>query len=153
MSTSGAFVLISLTFLHGFFMTGGINEETGWRGFALPRLQARYPVIVAVVVVWFFWALWHIPYDLGTGTPLESILLNRILHNFVFAVILAWLYNRTNGSLMAPAIFHPAMNAFGDALPRTDASTAILVAVAIVAIMTDRMWEKLPADSRAVTRI
>jgi membrane protease YdiL (CAAX protease family) len=56
----GAAVFLLLEFLRGFLMTGGINEESGWRGFALPRLQARYPVIISAGIVWFFWALWHL---------------------------------------------------------------------------------------------
>jgi len=51
----GAAVYLLLDFLHGFLMTGGINEESGWRGFALPHLQARYPVIISAMIVWFFW--------------------------------------------------------------------------------------------------
>ncbi len=143
-------VLTGLVFLHGFLVAGGINEESGWRGFVLPRLQARFPVIVAIAIVWFFWALWHVPYDIGMGTPLESILLNRILHNFVFAVFMAWMYNRTRGSLLAPALFHPAMNTFGDTLPRTDAATVLFVTLAIAVILRDRMWQKLPEDNQSV---
>lgn len=143
-------VVIGVTFLNGFLISGGINEETGWRGFVLPRLQARYPVIVAVVIVWFFWALWHIPYDIGQDVPLESMLFNRIVLNFVWAVLAAWLYNRTNGSLLAPAIFHPAMNAFGDALPRTDTATILFLVLVVTVIIHDRMWEKLPSERLAV---
>ena len=47
-------IIISLTFLHGFFYAGGINEESGWRGFALPRLQKNYCPLIASAIVWFF---------------------------------------------------------------------------------------------------
>lgn len=149
-SISEVMVLIVLTFSQGFLVNGGINEETGWRGFVLPRLQARFPVIVAAVIVWFFWALWHIPYDLGNNTPLESILFNRIVLNFIWAVLFVWVYNRTRGSLLAPAIFHPAMNTFGEFLPRTDAATVIFILLVIIVIVYERMWKKLPDDNPAV---
>ena len=44
-------VLLVLEFLRGFLLTGGINEESGWRGFVLPRLQSRYPVIISAGIV------------------------------------------------------------------------------------------------------
>jgi membrane protease YdiL (CAAX protease family) len=150
MSISGAIVLISLTFLQGFLVSGGINEETGWRGFVLPRLQARYPVLVAAAIVWFFWALWHIPYDLGNNTPLESILFNRIVLNFIWAVLFVWVYNRTRGSLLAPAIFHPAMNTFGEFLPRSGVATVLFIILVIIVIVSERMWKKLPDHDPAV---
>ncbi len=103
-----------LEFTHGFLYTGGINEESGWRGFALPHLQARYPVILSALIVWFFWAAWHIPYDIGNQVPVEWMLQNRILWNMVVSIIMAWLYNRTNGSILAPALFHVSMNTFGN---------------------------------------
>jgi len=143
-------VLITLVFLHGFFMAGGINEETGWRGFVLPRLQACMPVMAAVAILWFFWALWHIPYDVGRGLPTESIVQNRIFLNFIWTVLMVWLYNRTRGSLLAPVLFHPAMNAFGSYLPRTDAGTAILIVLALLVIWRERMWQTLPAAHPAV---
>lgn len=139
-----------LTFLSGFLCSGGINEESGWRGFALSRLQARYPVIVSIAIVWFFWALWHIPYDIGQHVDVIWMLLNRTLFTFIFSVLFAWVYNRTKGSILAPAIFHASMNTFGNNLPFTTASVVLYAAVAIFAILHERMWKKLPAASPAV---
>ena len=36
-------------------------EEIGWRGFALPRLERRFPPFVASLIVAGIWALWHLP--------------------------------------------------------------------------------------------
>jgi membrane protease YdiL (CAAX protease family) len=144
---AGTFLV--LEFLRGFLMTGGINEESGWRGFALPRLQARYPVIVAAGIVWFFWALWHLPYDIGRGDKVAWILENRLFWNLLFSILMVWLYNRTHGSLLAPALFHPAMNAFGNQFSLTTAGRILFIGLAIFAIVSDRMWEKLPEENPA----
>ena len=146
----GAAIFLLLEFLRGFLMTGGINEESGWRGFALPRLQARYPVIVSAGIVWFFWVAWHLPYDIGRGVQIAWILENRLVWNLMVSIIMTWLYNRTNGSILAPALFHPAMNAFGNQFSVTIASRVLIIGLAIIAIVSDRMWKKLPSDHKAV---
>ena len=148
-----AAIFLLLEFLYGFLMTGGINEESGWRGFALPRLQARYSVITASVIVGVLWALWHLPYDLAPenrGISLIWFLEFRFFWRVVFAVILAWIYNRTNGSLLAPVLFHPAMNAFGNAFFVTVLNKVLFIALLILVIVSDRMWKKLPSDHPAV---
>jgi membrane protease YdiL (CAAX protease family) len=149
-SAGGAVAAAALTFLNGFFFAGGINEETGWRGFALPRLQSRHSPLAAASIVWLFWALWHLPYDLASGEPALQVLQNRVFFNFLWSVLFAWVFNNAKGSVLAPALFHPAMNTSGDVLPRTDAATALFVIIVAFAILRDRMWRRLPADHCAV---
>ena len=145
----GAAVYLFLEFSKGFVLTGGINEESGWRGFAVPRLQARYPVIVAGLIVGYLWAFWHLPYDIGEGVPTAWILQNRLFWTPLFGIIMTWLYNRTNGSLLAPALFHPAMNTFGNNFLITPVGNILFIGLAIYAIVSDRMWKKLPQDHLA----
>jgi len=151
MSLKTIAIYLLLDYMRGFLLTGGINEESGWRGFALPRLQARYPVIVSAVIVWFFWALWHLPYDIGRSISLFEMLENRIVWNLAVSIIMTWLYNRTHGSILAPALFHPAMNTFGNQFSVNITSQILLIVVALFAIIYDRMWEKLPKDNPAST--
>jgi membrane protease YdiL (CAAX protease family) len=65
---------------------------------------------------------------------------------------MTWLYNRTNGSLLAPALFHPAMNAFGNNFSITPVGYVLFIGLTIYAIVSDRMWNKLPANHPAVFR-
>ena len=146
----GAAGFLFLEFSKGFVLTGGINEESGWRGFAIPRLQARYPVIVAGLIVGYLWAFWHLPYDIGEGVPTSWLLQNRLFWTPLMGVLMTWLYNRTNGSLLAPALFHPAMNAFGNNFSITPVANILLIGLTIYAIVSDRMWQKLPSDHPAV---
>jgi membrane protease YdiL (CAAX protease family) len=136
----------ALLFLYGFFFAGGVNEESGWRGFALPRLQRKYCPLVAALIVWVFWALWHLPADLASDDPASSTLTNRLLFNAIWSILFAWVFNRTKGSLLAPAIFHPAMNASGMLLPKTDAAKVLFIMLTLVAIVSDRMWRRLPEE-------
>jgi membrane protease YdiL (CAAX protease family) len=71
-----------------------------------------------------------------------------LFFNLLASILLAWVYNRTNGSILAPALLHPAMNASG--FPVTTAGTILQAGVVIFAILYDRMWKKLPSDHPAV---
>ena len=66
------------------------------------------------------------------------------------SIIMAWLYNRTNGSILAPAIFHPAMNTFGNQFTVTNVGRVLILCLTISVIIYDRMWERLPEESLAV---
>lgn len=135
-------VLAVLTFLHGFLFAGGLNEESGWRGFAIPRLQLSFSPLAAACIVWFFWALWHLPYDISSGDGVSSILTNRLGFNLIWSVLFVWIFNRTQGSILAPAVFHPAMNTFGELLPRTHVATLLFVLLAVGVVLSDRMWRR-----------
>jgi uncharacterized protein len=89
----------------------GLFEEVGWRGFALPRLQRRLDALWAALVLGVIWALWHLPElisDPGQRPPLQFFV--WILAE---SVILAWLYNSTDGSLPIVIICHAAINTAG----------------------------------------
>ena len=67
------------------------------------------------------------------------------------SIIMTWLYNRTHGSILAPALFHPATNTFGNVFSINIVSRALIIGLAIFAIVYDRMWERLPEDILAVS--
>ena len=146
--------LALITFVHVLFYTGGINEESGWRGFALPRLQIRFSPLVACLVIWVFHLLWELPFDTVFSDSSWPVI-SRLVWMPSWSVLFVWLYNRTKGSILAPVMFHASMNAMNPLmriLPPTDAGTLVLVAFAVVAVVYDKMWRKLPAGSLAVYR-
>lgn len=44
-----------------FLDAGALFEENGWRGFALPRLQARYGPLLGTAILGVLWSGWHMP--------------------------------------------------------------------------------------------
>jgi membrane protease YdiL (CAAX protease family) len=141
-----------ITFLSVFFFTGGINEESGWRGFAIPRLQNKYNPLIACLIVWCFHMLWELPGDvIFSGSPWPAM--SRLVWMPSWSVLFVWVYNRTNGSILAPVLFHASMNAMNPlmgVLPPTNIGTGLLVALALFAILYDKMWNKLPDTHPAV---
>jgi membrane protease YdiL (CAAX protease family) len=152
--SQGADLAFSLfiTFFSVLLFSGGINEESGWRGFAQSRLQVKYSPLVANLILWFLMVIWHIPNDIVQYRYGGYILVRIALYPFI-TILFGWVYNRTKGSILAPAIFHASMNSMNPLMgvfPITTAGNILLVSLAVIALVYDRMWKKLPSDHPAV---
>lgn len=89
-------------------LTYGIGEETGWRGYALPRLQKNRSALSATLILWVFWAVWHLPAFFYVYDP--KIIIGFLLGLLAGAIVFTWLYNSTGGSIFMVALFHGVFN-------------------------------------------
>jgi membrane protease YdiL (CAAX protease family) len=87
------------------------GEEIGWRGFALPRLAARFGLRTASLILGVIWAVWHLPqfYIAGADTYQQSFLV-WAPQVVAMSIALAWLYARSGGSLLLVMLMHSAIN-------------------------------------------
>jgi membrane protease YdiL (CAAX protease family) len=91
-------------------MAGPIGEEPGWRGFALPRLQAHFGPLPGILLLGALWALWHAPLFLvpswnGASPPIYFLLVAA------FSFVMALCFNLSNGSILVAVLLHAVFNA------------------------------------------
>lgn len=87
------------------------GEEIGWRGYALPRLLQRMGFAGGSVLLGVIWATWHLPLfflpgadTYGQSFPVWALQVTAL------SVAFAFLYVRTNGSLLLTMLMHSAVN-------------------------------------------
>lgn len=88
-----------------------VGEEIGWRGFALPHLQAGYNSLIASLILGVLWAGWHLAN--ATIPGLEYYLYGfPAFLCFVVAqtILFTWLANHTRASILLAWIFHASIN-------------------------------------------
>lgn len=91
-------------------LVAGLGEEIGWRGYALPRLQNAYGIVLGTIVLAFAHMFWHLPtYWLGQGMH-NVPLLWVFAFLFPFSFILTWLYNAGRGGLLFAIFGHGLSN-------------------------------------------
>ncbi|MBN1432105.1 MAG: CPBP family intramembrane metalloprotease [Methanomicrobiaceae archaeon] len=150
-------VIIALGYVT--LVRGPLREEIGWRGFALPRLQYLYSPLVGTLLLGIIWTIWHLPlhlngvYGNGMGGFIE-----RFYFNIGVTFLFTWIYNHTKGSLLMTTFFHTSVNTTATVLLIPAAITgpyylvfcALVNIGAVIVILADRMWKKLPGDHEAV---
>jgi uncharacterized protein len=81
-------------------------EEFGWRGLALPLLQARWNALASSVVLGLVWGVWHLPLMVAYGDPLVPYLLLIVPQT----VLMTWVVNSARGSMLLAMLFHAGLN-------------------------------------------
>jgi membrane protease YdiL (CAAX protease family) len=123
-------------------LTWGLGEEVGWRGFALPRLQANRSALTATIILGVFHAFWHLPalfykdayMAMGLAAGVPMLLLSVI----AAAIVFTWIYNSTRGSLLMVIVFHALFDwlsvskAGGASAPALMSAAVMIWAVAVV---------------------
>jgi len=104
------------------FLTSGLGEEPGWRGYLWPYLRSRMPSGRAVWTLGVAWAVWHYPLTvfyavtaMGEASPLQAAvtvalsLVGQTLSLVGMTHLYVWLYERT-GSLFLAMFLHAVSN-------------------------------------------
>jgi uncharacterized protein len=100
-------------------LTGPTGEESGWRGFALPRLLERYSPLKAGLVLGLMWSFWHLGMWLVasgyTGTTLLVYILEFTVTIVALNLLMVWIYQHVPDSLAPMIVVHFVFN-FGSML-------------------------------------
>lgn len=125
----------------------GFGEEVGWRGFAQPVVARRRSALGAALVVSVIWAGWHLPLFGITATYRAMPAIGFVgfaLSMVAGALVLAWLYLHSRGSILVVAVFHAAFD-----ITITTPSTTTLIPTLMGAVITIAALAVIPSLARA----
>ena len=122
-------------------------EEPGWRGFALPRMEAAYGPLAGTLLLGFLHGIWHLPvYFLVSGPaamgPFDIVnVVTNTISIMALTIFWNWVFNNAGGSILIAILLHAASNATGqvaaellpDLPPNFD--RAMLVAYLVVTVL------------------
>ena len=89
-------------------LDGPMGEEPGWRGFALPGLQADRSPLLATLILALLVTIWHVPLFFLEGGLQPSDVLGGVPGPFAFTFVATWLFNHTGGSVLMTLVMHGA---------------------------------------------
>lgn len=113
--TPSALVLYPAAFA-SHFIFGPLFEETGWRGFALPRMQHRFGPLRGSLLLGLLWAGWHFflyaPAWFADGPATGAVgMAIFVAFTVTISVVFTWLSNNTRASLLLVMLLHGSINA------------------------------------------
>ncbi|MDY5784772.1 CPBP family intramembrane glutamic endopeptidase, partial [Corynebacterium sp.] len=97
------------------YLAGGpLQEEPGWRGFALPRMQESMHPLVAAVGLGTVHTFWHAPLfftdEWDTARSDAGQLVAYLLLIVALSIVLSWVFNISGGSSIPAILAHNSLN-------------------------------------------
>jgi membrane protease YdiL (CAAX protease family) len=103
-------ILLSTSVYNYSTLLGGpLLEEPGWRGYALPRLQALHGPVRSSLLLGLLWTGWHLPLFLYPGWT-SSTLWTYVLFVTSESIILSCIANLGQLSIIPPIVTHAMFN-------------------------------------------
>jgi membrane protease YdiL (CAAX protease family) len=115
--TSGNKFILLLSAVMTGLIFGGLMEELGWTGFAVPALRQQYSVVTTGLIVGVLHGVWHFPVKilisgvLGLAPFLAVDLLTAVLNLTAYRMLMVWVYEHTGGSLLVTMLMHASLTA------------------------------------------
>ncbi|MEO8127247.1 MAG: CPBP family intramembrane glutamic endopeptidase [Bryobacteraceae bacterium] len=116
-------VLFSFSvFNYSTLLGGPLGEEPGWRGYALPRMQASSGPVPGSLLLGFLWSLWHLPMFLRPGWQ-SAPLWVYIIIVCGLSIIMTFAANLSRFSVITAVLLHAVFNTVSKYLAGLFAST------------------------------
>ena len=91
---------------------GPLNEELGWRGFALPRLLQRRSPLAASVGLGVLWAFWHLPrFFIPGSAQYGGSFVTYVVVVVCLSIFMTAAHLGTRGSVLIAVLFHTSADA------------------------------------------
>lgn len=99
-------------------LSAGFLEETGWTGFAYPRMSGKASVLSTSIYLGIIHAIWHFAFSfLGSSNDLGiyyfPYFLGSSLHIVALRVLIVWAYSNTDSVLLAMLMHASSTGFFG----------------------------------------
>lgn len=120
-------------FLITAFFVAAVGEEVGWQGYGYPALRKRKGVLVSALVLGSVWAIWHVVPFVQLGRTADWIVWHS-LSAVALRIIIVWLFENTNGSMLVAILFHTMINVSWAVFPVAGSFYDPLVTFAILSI-------------------
>lgn len=101
-------------------VSGPLNEEFGWRGYALDKLLVKYGFFGSSAILGFVWGIWHLAWYFTPGQAQYNLLQDSVFDAVMYipSVVLlsfwvTFVYIKTKRSILAGALVHMFGNLLG----------------------------------------
>ena len=135
---AGQPVILLIAFVWILLLGGPVQEEFGWRGYLLDPLQDRLTPVGGGIAVGLVWAVWHLPlfYIPSETIYYQNPILGFVVSITLLSVLMTWVYNITNGSLLPALLMHTSWNWAQGMFPILESDQASLTMVGLLILAT-----------------
>src|SRR5215208_3663122 len=135
-------------------------EETGWRGYALPRFSADRSPLANTLILGVLLAAWHLPIALSGG----ALAIPYLVATIASAVVTNWVYYNARASALLAILFHSVGNTLGiyfsPAFSGPDLAryfwllaTVNIMAAALVVLLTGTTLQRRPMMQTRIAQV
>lgn len=130
-------LLVPVNFVLVLLIGGPLGEEFGWRGLALPALEARFRPPWASLILGVIWTAWHLPLFFISASAQHALPFWLFgLLTVALCILLTWVYHGSGESLLLVMLFHAAVNTWSGPLQISPEAAGSTRPFALVVILT-----------------